>query len=449
MAGGIWSSQNKVRPGAYINFETDNLATTEIGSRGIATIAMELDWGAEGKLIELTVDDIYGGNSLAKVGFMADADAALLPKLALQNAEILKVFRLNKNGVKATASLLSSALTVTAKYPGTFGNKIAIVITANANSTYNVQTYADGYLVDNQMATTIGELKNNAFVDFSGTGNLDAVTSTLLTGGTNGGVPTKGTGTTYTSYDDYFEALKTARWNTMAVIIANESLYADVYSFIQSMRNNEGKYVQAVVSNAESVDYEGIINNINGVVIDNIEISAVQFTAWVAGATAGAEVNESLTGRVITNATSIIDLKENDEIIAGLKVGQFLLSLNQDGGIKVEKDINSLHTFTEKSYIFSKNRVIRELDEIGSGIESIWENTYLGKVNNNDNGRTLFKSSIIDFLTELRNRGAINEFDVDAIAVDAGADIDAVVATLAVKPLDSMEFLYMTVNINQ
>ena len=52
MAGGIWSSQNKVRPGAYINFETDNLATTEIGSRGIATMAMELDWGAEGKLIE-------------------------------------------------------------------------------------------------------------------------------------------------------------------------------------------------------------------------------------------------------------------------------------------------------------------------------------------------------------------------------------------------------------
>ena len=51
MAGGVWSSQNKVRPGAYINFETDNLITTEIGTRGIATMAMELDWGAEGKLI--------------------------------------------------------------------------------------------------------------------------------------------------------------------------------------------------------------------------------------------------------------------------------------------------------------------------------------------------------------------------------------------------------------
>lgn len=449
MAGGVWSSQNKVRPGAYINFETDNLATTEIGLRGVATIAMELDWGAEGKLIELNVDDLYGGNALAKVGFMADADAALLPKLALQNAEILKIFRLNKGGVKATTSLLDGALTITAKHPGTFGNKIAIVITANENNTFNVQTYADGYLADSQIAATIGDLKNNAFVDFSGTGNLAAIASTLLTGGTNGAVPTKGTGATYTSYDDYFEALRVARWNTMAVTINNANLYNDVKKFIQDMREKEGKYVQAVVANAENIDYEGIINNINGIVLEDKEITPVQFTAWVAGATAGAEVSESLTGRVITNATSIIDLKTNDEIIEGLKNGQFLLSLNQDGGIKVEKDINSLHTFSEKSYIFSKNRVIRELDEIGSGIESIWENTYLGKVTNNDNGRTLFKSSIIDFLTELRNRGAIDEFDIDNIAVDAGEDIDAVVATLAVKPLDSMEFLYMTVNINQ
>ena len=50
-----------------------------------------------------------------------------------------------------------------------------------------------------------------------------------------------------------------------------------------------------------------------------------------------------------------------------------------------------MYTFTaDKSYIFSKNRVIREIDETGSGIENIWETTYLGKVTNNDNGRTLF-----------------------------------------------------------
>ena len=215
------------------------------------------------------------------------------------------------------------------------------------------------------------------------------------------------------------------------------------------MRNNEGKYVQAVISNYADANHEGIINNVCGAEIDGVQISENQFTAWVAGATAGAELNESLTGKVVNGATAIVNFKNNEEIIEGLKNGQFILSLNQDGSVKVEKDINSLHIFTEKSYTFSKNRVIRELDEIGSGIESIWENTYLGKVTNDANGRTLFKSSIIDFLTQLQNVGAIAEFDTDSIAVEPGDNIDVVIATLAIKPLDSMEFLYMTVNINR
>ena len=451
MAGGVWSSQNKVRPGAYINFETDNLITTEIGTRGIATMAMELDWGAEGKLIELNGTDLYNGNSLSKVGFVAEDEKALLPNLALQNAQILKIFRLNKNGVKAKVTI-GNNLTVEAKCTGVFGNKIAIVITAlgEGSNQLNVQTYANGYLVDNQIVSNAQQLKENNFVTFAGEGALTATASTLLTGGTNGTTPTEGTGeTTHKSYADYFEALTIAKWNTMAVIEDNGTIKDDVIAFIRRMRESEGKYVQAVVANHGGADYEGIINNICGAEINGVEIDATQFTAWVAGATAGAEVNESLTGKIVTDATSIVNFKTSEEIVEGLSNGQFLLSLNQDGAIKVEKDINSLHTFTNKSYIFSKNRVIRELDEIGSGVASIWENTYLGKVTNDANGRTLFKSSIIDFLTELRNRGAIEEFSTDAIAVDAGDNIDAVVATLAVRPLDSMEFLYMTVNINQ
>lgn len=495
MAGGVWSSQNKVRPGAYINFETDNIISAEVGTRGIVTMAMELNWGAEGKLIELTSEELYNGDSLAKIGLLPNDDNALLLKLALQNAQTLKLFRLNKNGVKASKQLISYdeynlttdtelvsgktyytrsgagttespyvytevqepdvsaistyyektsyGLTATAKYPGTFGNKIAIVITTigETNVSYNVQTYADGYLVDTQTIKIVDEIKNNDFVIFEGNCNLSAISSTLLVGGTNGD--------TITDYEDYFEALVISRWNTMAVPVDDGTIQDNVITFIRTMRESEGKYVQAVIANHGGVDYEGIINNICGIAIDDFEITAAQFTAWVAGATAGADINESLTGKIVTDATSIINAKTSEEIIDGLKKGHFLLSLNQDGAIKVEKDINSLHTFNQKSYIFSKNRVIRELDEIGSGIARIWENTYLGKVSNDENGRVLFKSSIIDFLTELRNQGGIDEFDTEGITVDAGENIDAVVATLAVKPLDSMEFLYMTVDINQ
>ena len=114
------------------------------------------------------------------------------------------------------------------------------------------------------------------------------------------------------------------------------------------------------IANSTTADYEGIINNVNGVVLaDGTSVSAVNFTAWVAGATAGAQITESLTGKVVSNAQSIVGLLSNNDIIDGINAGKFILSLNQNGDVKVEKDINSLHTYTaDKNYIFSKNVLI-------------------------------------------------------------------------------------------
>lgn len=446
MAGGVFSSMNKVRPGAYINFATQSQITANVGSRGIATIGSTLHWGEEGKLIELTMDDMINGSSLAKIGLMVDDSDALLFNLALQNCKVLKVFKLNKGtGAAKATKTLEGGLVITAKYNGTFGNKIAVLI-KSSNGKFIVETYADGYLVDSQKVATIADLQANDYVVFSGSGTLAETTSTLLEGGTDA---------TYTeaanSYADYFNALRISKWNTMAVPSSTEGLLPNVIDFIKEMREEEGKYVQAVIANSTTADYEGIINNVNGVVLANgTSVDAVKFTAWVAGATAGAQITESLTGKVVENAQSIVGLLSSDDIVDGINAGKFILSLNQNGDVKVEKDINSLHTYVDgKNYIFSKNRVIRELDEIGSSIEDIWETTYLGKVSNTDNGRTLFKSSIINYLTQLQNDGAIRDFDSSTVVVSAGNDIDSVIASIAIKPVDSMEFLYMTVNVNQ
>jgi hypothetical protein len=444
MAGGKFISMNKKRPGAYINFETSATNRITIGSRGIATMVAPLSWGKQQDLIELTGEDLLNGNSLAKIGLVAEDADALLFNLALQNCNVLKIFNANSGGVKATATLGENGLIVTAKYEGTFGNKIAMVIRELDNSQFSVETYADGYAVDTQKVSTADELVANDYVTF-GTGTLAATTSTLLQGGTDGSASSA------TYLPVYFEKLKLTKWNTMAFNSTTATDITSVINFIRTMREDEGKYVQAVVANAADADYEGIINNVNGIVTkDGTTISAADFTAWVAGATAGADITISNTGKVVEVADSIVGLLSNDAIITGLDNGKFILSLSQDGNVKVEKDINSLHTYTsEKDYVFSKNRVIRELDEIGSAIESIWENTYLGKVSNDDNGRMLFKSSIINYLSDLQNRGAIQDFDSASVEVIAGQDIDSVIANIAIKPVDSMEFLYMTVNVEQ
>lgn len=444
MAGGVFSSMSKVRPGAYINFESQAQGSNEVGSRGIATLATSLSWGEEGKLIELSGNDMINGDSLAKIGIVASENEALLFNLVLQNCKLLKIYRLNKGGTKASKSF-DSGLVITAKYAGLFGNKIAVLI-KESNERFIVETYANGYLVDSQKVSDITGLKANNFVTFSGEGDLAVTAATLLEGGEDGEVAESAD-----SYNEYFDLLRTSKWNTLASITTNEDLNNKVISFITEMREEEGKYVQAVVSNYPLVNNAGIINNINGVVLsDGTEVNAANFTAWVAGATAGADIIDSLTGKVVENAVSIVNSLTSAEIVDALGEGKFILSLNQNGDVKVEKDINSLHIFDDDTnYLFSKNRIIRELDYIGSSIEDIWETTYLGKVSNTEDGRTLFKSSIINYLSGLQNKGAIQDFDKNSVVVEPGNDIDTVIASIAVKPVDSMEFLYMTVNVNQ
>lgn len=439
--GGTFTSQNKVRPGAYLNFVAVDNEPINIGSRGTAIMAIPLSWGDTSNLIVVNSTDLTNGKSLAKIGLTAYDEGAKLVNLALSNASTLLIYRLNRNGVKATATI--GNLTATAKFAGEFGNSLKVAINSKEDK-FEVLTYANNQQVDKQIVATIAELVNTDYVEFSGTGALAANAGVELEGGTDGEY------TATTEYTNYLTLARTAKWNTMAVVSDGATVNADVVAFIEDLRTNEGKYVQAVVANYNQADNEGIINNVCGCVIDNVQISAEEFNAWVAGTTAGSTVIGSNTGKIVEGATSIIGAMSNQQIIDALETGKFLLSLNQDGNIKVEKDINSLHTFSAtKSYAFSKNRVIRVLDEIGTSITSMWENTFLGKVSNNADGRNVFKATIISYLTLLQNIGAIQEFSGnDDVTVVAGENIDAVEAEIRVKPVDSMEYLYMTISVN-
>ena len=44
--------------------------------------------------------------------------------------------------------------------------------------------------------------------------------------------------------------------------------------------------------------------------------------------------------------------------------------------------------------------------------------------------------------------GAVQDFETDDVVVVAGIDSDAVVVTVAIQPVDSVEKIYMTVNLS-
>ena len=186
----------------------------------------------------------------------------------------------------------------------------------------------------------------------------------------------------------------------------------------------------------------------NGVVLeDGTEISAVQATAYVAGMTAGAQVNESNTYGSYDGAVEVSERYTDSEITAALKAGEWVF-VPRNGGVVVEQDINTFTSFTaEKGKIFSKNRPLRVMDGLAADIKALFEGQYLGKTGNSADGRSLFKAEILSYLQQLEDIGAIDGLDPEDVEVLPGSDADAVAVKLLLRPVDSMEKLYMTVEI--
>ena len=68
LGGGTFVTQNKELPGAYINFVSAASASATLSERGIATMPLELDWGIDGEVFEVTNGD-FQKNSLKIFGY--------------------------------------------------------------------------------------------------------------------------------------------------------------------------------------------------------------------------------------------------------------------------------------------------------------------------------------------------------------------------------------------
>lgn len=437
MAGGTWTSQNKVRPGVYVNTVSEPKALGAVGERGVVALALSLPWGPEKQIVTVEA----GADTTDVLGFDINDPALLLVRESLKRAKTLLLYRLN-SGDKATAT--AGDLTATAKYSGTRGNAISVVVQANIDDPdkFDVKTLVSGVVVDSQTVTSISELAANGWVTWSGNGDLTATAGVNLTGGTDGAV-------TNADHTAFLTALELLDFNTVGLTVDDATLKPLYTAFIRRLREEEGKKVQAVVPNYPAADYEGVISVKNGVVLsDGTTLTAAQAVAWVAGATAGATVSQALTYTAYDDAVDVSPRYTNSQIEAALLAGEFVFTPSNGHAI-VEQDINTLHTFTaEKGKQFRKNRVLRVLDGIANDLKRIFESFYLGKVDNNADGRNLLKSEAIAYMNTLQDINAIQNFDAQSdVTIVAGNESDAVYAEIGAQPVDSIEKTYLKVRV--
>lgn len=92
--------------------------------------------------------------------------------------------------------------------------------------------------------------------------------------------------------------------------------------------------------------------------------------------------------------------------------------------------------------------MLRVLDGIANDLKRIFESFYLGKVDNNADGRNLLKSEAIAYMNTLQAINAIQNFDAQSdVTIVAGNESDAVYAEIGAQPVDSIEKTYLKVRV--
>ena len=438
MAGGTFNKQNKIRPGVYQNIKTNKMRMTENDINGVVAIALELDFGKEQAITRIEDEtEIY-----EKLGYNLNDEKVLLLKEILKETSKILVYRLN-GGEKAKATVEEDK-TIMAKYAGTKGNEITVIIANNVEDTtkYDVITYLEGTKIDSQTISNYEEFEENDYITITGTGAISKATTVKLEGGTTEKA------TEENVYPKFLEALELENYNYIAYCGTDDATKALIVTFVKRMNDQEGIRVKAVMGDY-AADYEKITTIKNGVVLeDGTELTNAQCAAYFAALSSVSDINQSNTYTQYKGAVDANPRLNNTDTEKALKNGNIVFTRRKEENVVIEQDINSLVTFTEeKNSDFSKNRVVRALDGLASDIKHIFEDNYIGKINNNADGRNILRASIINNVKEKQNRGAFQNFAEEDVTVKEGNNIDSVLINIDIQPIDSVEKIYMNVEV--
>lgn len=430
LGGGLFVTQNKVLPGSYINFVSAARATVSLSDRGVVALPLSLNWGKESEVFTVT-NQQFSEKSLQIFGYASDANELKGLRDLFLNAKKVHFYRLNSGGTKATNTY------ATALYGGTRGNDLKIVIAANVDepSKFDVSTLLENKVVDTQTVATAAELKANEYVTFKSEASLEGTSGLALSTGTNGTVDG-------TAEQNALDALETYSYNVLGCLSTTDNVKALYVAYTKRLRDEMGVKFQLVIY-GKAVDYEGVINVKN--TVSDLGADASSLVYWTTGAESDCAVNKSLTNTTYEGEYAISANYKQSELETALKAGEFVFHKVGDE-IRVLDDINSLVTTTdEKGEDFKSNQTIRVLDQVGNDIAALFNNKYLGKIQNNTSGRISFWSDIVAYDKELEKLQAIENFDSAEVTVELGNDKKSVVAVNPIQPVNCMTKLYMTV----
>lgn len=426
LGGGTFITQNKKMPGAYFNFISRLTASGTIGARGVVGVALDLNWGEDDKMIDISLAD-FQKYSQSIFGYSYDSEELLPLRELFCHAKSLHVYKLTSGGEKASNDYAK------AKCSGTRGNDLKVVISSNVDNTsaFDVTLYLGTKKVDKQTVTSAADLIDNTYVEWVKSSTLKATAGTPLSGGTNGTSDVDAHQTFLDKLESYTDT------NAIAYAGDNEAIKKLYKAYAERMRDEVGIKMQAVVFNYKADSFSVV----------NVKNSA-NLVYWVAGVIAGTAVNKSADNLTYDGELDVTADYKQSELETCIENGEFVLH-KVDNEIRVLSDINSYVSVTdEQGELFQDNQTIRIIDSIATSIAYVFNTKYFGKVTNLKSGRTSLWSDIVKVFKDLKKMGAIDEFDAKEIVVEQGETKKSVLVTAAVTTAGAMNKLYMTTTLS-
>jgi hypothetical protein len=444
MAGGTWNqTDTPVLPGFYMNFQAAALAAVAPGSQGVVIAPVKAHWGPVRQFTEITSEqgilDTFGDDIASNATAYTTIQMALLGK-----AKKVIAYRLADSGAaKASVTLKDSAavdvLKLETKYEGTRGNGLRITVQTNPvdaaqtdikllEGTTLLKTFSFAGGTIQTAVDTINSHTANMWITAAlvaeGNGMLAAVSGSALAGGNSGISSIVGA--------DYVNALSAFETQTFNVLtldgVSDPAIQASVAAWVTRVRG-EGKGVLAVMGGSASEDaasdavtkasarsssfnHEGIVNVGVGASLNGVNYSSANVAAYVAGLIAGQRLSESTT-YAAAPFSDVTRRWTRSEQETAVKNGVFLLY--HDGlKVKVLRGMNTLVSLRQgQSQAWQKIRTIRVMDSINADLLRTAEDSYIGKVNNTEDGRLALVTAAKQYMQTLAQVGVIEETGYD------------------------------------
>ena len=433
LGSGTFTVQNKVLPGTYINISGNYGAPSSPLDRGAVAAPLSIGWGSDAGVIEVTAEDVRS-RALSLLGYSWAAPELRDLRELFASCRIAYLYRVDADGAaKATCPY------GTAKWPGSRGNALKVIVSANEAYTtddpvVDVVVLLDTATVFEQLGVVaVSELEENSFIDWQEFAALDLTAGTPLTGGIDGTV-------TAGSYQSFLDAVETYSFDATGLPSDDADAKALFAIWTKRMREEHGRRFCCVLYDY-AADYEGIINLTSSPIGSN----PAGLVWWTVGATASCGLSESLTNATYTGEYEVDGSLTQTQLSQALLAGKFVLHRVGES-VHVLDDINSLVTYTaSKPRDFSRNQTVRVIDAIAATISAMFADRYIGKIPNDESGRVSLWNDVVTVHQELATMRAIEGFAPDYIVVAAGSNKHAVTITERVTPVSAMTQLYLTI----